>query len=242
MFFYIFSKLMLSIQNLYNNSIAPFYFYIESEDKMQTFFKRPTLILDVFKTYYKVLSQFVQIVCTYIYIHTSCNHWWGRGRDFWELSDLRSVRAQSQAVPTLEEMRQGGTFETRAAHNKSHHRCGRRPGSSGLASAREAAPRGAQRDRSEGPENRGPGPRRPRRRRRRWWQRRRWGVRRQRSPRSTGLTGAANDRDRETVSVQPAAHRALTTTTRSRSLFQAWPRRGCGDAHYHMRWTAIGGD
>jgi len=26
-------------------------------------------------------------------------------------------------------MRQGGTFETRAAHNKSHHRCGRRPGS-----------------------------------------------------------------------------------------------------------------
>lgn len=131
-------------------------------------------------------------------------------------------------------MRQGGTFETRAAHNKSHHRCDRRPGSSGLPSAREAAPRGAQRDRSEGPENRGPGPRRPRRWRRR--QRRRWEVRRQPSPRSTGLTGATDDRDRETGSVQPAAHRALTTTTRSRSLFQA--SDAC-DAHYHQRKLTV---
>ncbi|KYM89852.1 hypothetical protein ALC53_02164 [Atta colombica] len=73
------------------------------------------------------------------------------------------VRVQSQTVPTLKQMRQAGTFETRAAHNKSHHRCGCRPGSSGLPSAREAARRGAQRDRSEGPENRGPDPRRPRR-------------------------------------------------------------------------------
>ncbi|EGI61936.1 hypothetical protein G5I_09839 [Acromyrmex echinatior] len=73
-------------------------------------------------------------------------------------------RVQPQTVPTLKQMRQAGTFETRAAHNKSHHRCGCRPGSSGLPSAREAARRGAQRDRSEGPENRGPDPRRPRRR------------------------------------------------------------------------------
>jgi len=70
------------------------------------------------------------------------------------------VGAQPQTVPTLKQMRQAGTFETRAAHNKSHHRCGCRPGSSGLSSAREAARRGAQRDRSEGPENRGPDPRR----------------------------------------------------------------------------------
>lgn len=104
-------------------------------------------------------------MCAYIYTHRAIID---EGREeVSELSDLRSERARSQAVPTLEEMRQGGTFETRAAHNKSHHRCGRRPGSSGLPSAREAAPREAQRDRSEGPENRGPGPRRPRRRRRR---------------------------------------------------------------------------
>lgn len=154
--------------------------------------------------HFRALYQSIETACSCAY--TSCNHWGGG-----LFGSGGVARAHPRTVPTLKQMRQTGTFETRAAHNKSHHRCGCRPGFSGLPSAREAARRGAQRDRSEGPENRGPDPRRPRwgrrwrlrrwRRRWRWWQRRRRGARRRYSPRSTSLTGAAHDRDRETRNV-----------------------------------------
>lgn len=89
-------------------------------------------------------------MCTYIHAYT----YTVQSRDLREykrffLSLVICIPRELEQLPTLKEMRQGGTFETRAAHNKSHHRCGRRPRSSGLSSAREAAPRGAQRDRSE---------------------------------------------------------------------------------------------
>lgn len=63
-----------------------------------------------------VIDQSRQLACTHI--------------SMWCAFAVQNLvcSVQVRSLPTLKEMRQGGTFETRAAHNKSHHRCGSRPG------------------------------------------------------------------------------------------------------------------